>query len=184
LLRGLSDADSIVLDPHKGLFLPYGCGAVLVKEGERLKRSFASSADYLADVETLGGISASDYSLEGTRHFRGLRMWLSLTVHGLADYRAALEEKLLLARYAHARLQAIPGIEVGPQPELSCVVFRAAGGDAATKTLIARIVERGNVYISSTRLNGGLYARFCILCFRTHLEHVDRALEEVASSVE
>jgi glutamate/tyrosine decarboxylase-like PLP-dependent enzyme len=183
LLGGLGDADSIVLDPHKALFLPYGCGAVLVKDAELLKRSFASSADYLADVEEQGGISASDYSLEGTRHFRGLRLWLSLTVNGLARYRSALEEKLLLARYAHEQLQAIAGIEVGPEPELSCVVFRAAAGDAATKVLLGRIVKRGKVYVSSTRLNGTLHVRFCLLCFRTHLEHVDRALEEVATCI-
>jgi glutamate/tyrosine decarboxylase-like PLP-dependent enzyme len=183
LLGGMGDADSIVLDPHKALFLPYGCGAVLVKDAELLKRSFASSADYLADVEEQGGLSASDYALEGTRHFRGLRLWLSLTVNGLASYRAALEEKLLLARYAHERLQAIAGIEVGPEPELSCVVFRAAAGDAATKALLGRIVKRGKVYVSSTRLNGTLHVRFCLLCFRTHLEHVDRALEEVATCI-
>jgi glutamate/tyrosine decarboxylase-like PLP-dependent enzyme len=184
LLSGLRDADSIVLDPHKALFLPYGCGAVLVRDGDRLKRSFTSSADYLADVEVPSVLSASDYSPEGTRHFRGLRMWLSLTVNGLANYRAALEEKLLLARYAYDRLQGIDGIEVGSEPELSCVVFRASAGDAATKALIHRIVQRGNVYISSTRLAGQLHARFCILCFRTHLEHVDRALAEVATCVE
>src|SRR5205085_9265954 len=116
-------ADSIVLDPHKGLFLPYGCGAVLVKDAAALRNSFASSADYLADVEKLGGMSSSNYSPEGTRHFRGLRMWLSLTVNGLENYRAALEEKLLLARYAHEQLKTIEGIELGPEPELSCVVF-------------------------------------------------------------
>jgi glutamate/tyrosine decarboxylase-like PLP-dependent enzyme len=110
-------------------------------------------------------------------------MWLSLKLSGLANYRAALEEKLLLACYAHEQLQAIAGIEVGPQPELSCVVFRALAGDAATRTLITRIVERGHVYISSTRLDGRLYARFCILCFRTHLEHVDQALSEVAAGI-
>jgi aromatic-L-amino-acid/L-tryptophan decarboxylase len=183
VLSGIQDADSIVLDPHKGLFLPYGCGAVLVKDAHHLKKSFASTADYLADVDEPGGLSASDYSPEGTRHFRGLRLWLSLTMNGLANYRAALEEKLLLARYAYERLQEIAGIEVGPEPELSCVVFRARAGDAATKILIRRMVERGHVYVSSTRLNGTLHVRFCILCFRTHLEHVQRAVDEVATCV-
>ena len=181
LLAGASEADSIVLDPHKGLFLPYGCGAVLVKDGTRLRNSFAMDADYLADVNELGGISASDYSPEGTRHFRGLRMWMSLTVNGLANYRAALEEKLLLAKYAQEKLKTIDGIDVGPEPDLSCVVFRATAGDAATKQLIDRIVARGNVYVSSTRLDGKLHIRFCILSFRTHLSHVDQALADVAN---
>jgi aromatic-L-amino-acid decarboxylase len=181
LLGGMHKADSVVLDPHKGLFLPYGCGAVLVKDGAKLKSSFSSTADYLADVNELGGLSASDYSPEGTRHFRGLRMWLSLTVNGLQRYRAALEEKLLLATYAYERLKVIDGVEVGAPPDLSCVVFRACAGDAATKALIERMVARGNVYVSSTRLDGRLYIRFCILSFRTHLAHVDRALAEVAT---
>ncbi len=181
LLHGLHEADSVVLDPHKGLFLPYGCGAVLVKDGAKLRGSFASTADYLADVNEMGGVSAADYSPEGTRHFRGLRMWLSLTVNGLENYRAALDEKLLLTKYAYERLQTIDGIVLGPEPELSCVVFRASAGDSATKNLIGRIVKRRNVYVSSTRLDGKLHIRFCILSFRTHLAHVDRALAEVAT---
>jgi glutamate/tyrosine decarboxylase-like PLP-dependent enzyme len=180
LMRGISEADSIVLDPHKGLFLPYGCGAVLVKDAAKLRNAFASSADYLADVEGQGGLSASDYSPEGTRHFRGLRLWLSLTVSGLENYRAALEEKMLLAEYAFERLQTIEGIEVAPRPELSCVAFRAAAGDAATKDLLERIVKTRKAYASSTRIDERLYIRFCILNFRTHREHVDQALAEVA----
>jgi glutamate/tyrosine decarboxylase-like PLP-dependent enzyme len=183
LLSGINNADSIVLDPHKGLFLPYGCGAVLVKEGAKLRNSFASTADYLADVDQSGVLSSSDYSPEGTRHFRGLRMWLSLTVNGLENYRAALEEKLLLAQYAQEQLKTIRGIDVGPPPELSCVVFRASGGDAATKNLINRIVARQQVYLSSTRLGGQLHSRFCILNFRTHLAHIDKALAEVVACV-
>jgi aromatic-L-amino-acid/L-tryptophan decarboxylase len=81
-------------------------------------------------------------------------------------------------------LKTIDGIDVGPEPELSCVVFRATAGDAATKQLIDRIVKRGNVYVSSTRLDGKLHIRFCILSFRTHLSHVDRALQDVASCLQ
>lgn len=183
LLAGIQDADSVVLDPHKGLFLPYGCGAVVVRDGDRLRRSFASTADYLADVEARGGRSPTDYSPEGTRHFRGLRMWLPLTLHGLAIYRAALEEKLLLARYAYEQLQSLDGIEVGPEPELSCVVFRAAVGDSATRKLLRQVVDRGRVYASSTRLAGRLYIRLCILNFRTHLGHVEQAVREIAACV-
>jgi glutamate/tyrosine decarboxylase-like PLP-dependent enzyme len=183
VLNGLSQADSIVLDPHKGLFLPYGCGAVLVNDGAKLRKSFSSTADYLADVDQSGTLSSSDYSPEGTRHFRGLRMWLSLTLNGLENHRAALEEKLLLAKYAQEGLHKISGIEVGPEPELSCVVFRASAGDEATKNLINRIVARRQIYLSSTRLGGQLHARFCILNFRTHLSHVESALAEVAGCV-
>ena len=107
-------------------------------------------------------------------------MWLSLTINGLESYSKALEEKLLLAQYAQEQLKTMEGIEVGPEPELSCVVFRTSAGDAATKNLINRIVARRQIYLSSTRLSGQLHARFCILNFRTHLCHVDKALAEVA----
>jgi glutamate/tyrosine decarboxylase-like PLP-dependent enzyme len=94
-LQAMALADSVVLDPHKGLFLPYGCGAVLVKEGDLLRRAFSFTLSYLSDVEHEEP-SPSAYSPELTRHFRGLRLWMSLKVHGLERYRAALE--LLLAR--------------------------------------------------------------------------------------
>lgn len=181
LLSGVRDADSVVLDPHKGLFLPYGCGAVVVKDGERLRRAFASTADYLADVDAAGDASPADFSPEGTRHFRGLRMWLPLALHGLANYRAALEEKLLLARYVYEQLKTLDGIEMGPEPELSCVVFRASAGDAATRELLRRIIDRGQVYASSTRLEDRLTIRLCILNFRTHLAHVEQAVSDIAA---
>ena len=132
----------------------------------------------------MGGVSASDYSPEGTRHFRGLRMWLSLVVNGLESYRAALEEKLLLARYVYKRLKSIEGVELGPEPDLSCVVFCVSYGESATKDLISQMVKRRNVYVSSTRLNGKFHIRFCILSFRTHLAHVDRALAEVVTCLQ
>jgi glutamate/tyrosine decarboxylase-like PLP-dependent enzyme len=184
LLRGINQADSIVLDPHKGLFLPYGCGAVLVKRATLLRSAFASPADYLADVEKQGGISSSDYSPEGTRHFRGLRLWLSLAVNGLVNYRAALEEKLLLASYAHEQLKTIDGIQVGAQPELSCVVFCSAAGNAATQKLLERIISRGNTYVSSTFIAQSMAIRFCVLSFRTHRSHIDQAIADVRDCLE
>lgn len=181
-LAAIARADSVVLDPHKGLFLPYGCGAVLVREGERLRRGFAYMPSYLEDVRGEHA-SPSDYSPELTRHFRGARLWLSLELHGIERFRAALEEKLLLARLAQERLREMPGIEAGPEPQLSCVAFRAAGeGDAATDRLLARVLARGRVHLSSTRLDGRLWLRLCVLCFRSHRADVEVALEEIGAA--
>jgi glutamate/tyrosine decarboxylase-like PLP-dependent enzyme len=186
-LKGMERADSLVLDPHKGLFLPYGCGAVLVRDGRRLRASFASSGDYLADVadgDRGEAPSPADVSPELTRHFRGLRLWLSLKIHGLDRFVAALEEKLLLARLAYGTLAETPEVAVGPEPELSCVTFRAAGvpgpeTDERTARLLAGILARRRVHLSSTKLRGRLFLRLCVLCFRSHVEAVDEALDEI-----
>jgi glutamate/tyrosine decarboxylase-like PLP-dependent enzyme len=181
-LRAMALADSVVLDPHKGLFLPYGCGAVLVKEGDLLRQAFSFTLSYLSDVEHEEP-SPSAYSPELTRHFRGLRLWMSLKVHGLERYRAALEEKLLLARLAWERLRAMPRIDPGPEPELSCVAFRVRGDeDEPTRLMLDRILERGRVHMSSTVLGGRLYIRLCVLCFRSHRSDVEEAMNEIESA--
>jgi glutamate/tyrosine decarboxylase-like PLP-dependent enzyme len=184
LLAGMAHADSVVLDPHKGLFLPSGCGAVLVRDGEALRKGFASTSSYLSDVHTGADLSPTDYSPELTRHFRALRLWMSLKLHGTGPFTAALEEKLILARLAHARLDAMPALETVPAPELSCVAFRVRGdGDHATERLLAHVLDRGRVQMSSTRLRGRLYLRMCVLCFRSHLADVEEALTEIAGAV-
>lgn len=186
-LEGMRLADSLVLDPHKGLFQPYGVGAVLVRHAGGLKESLTFDPDYMRDVSDSGGRSPMDYSPELTRHFRAARLWFSLKLHGLTRFRSALEEKLGLARYAHDKLKAIPGLVVGPEPQLSIATFRVKGegkkADEATDRLQAKLLERGVVHLSSTRVNGQVYLRLCVLCFRSHLAEVDLALAEIKSQL-
>jgi glutamate/tyrosine decarboxylase-like PLP-dependent enzyme len=182
-LKAMALADSLVLDPHKGLFMPYGIGAVLVRDPARLKRGFSYQADYLVDALNDAERSPADYSPELTRHFRALRLWICLQVHGFAPFRAALEEKLLLAELAQERLRELPGVEVGPEPQLSAVLFRLEAGDDATREWLDRVWARRRVYFNTTRLDGKLYLRFCILCFRTHLDEVELALREVVETL-
>src|SRR5262245_59878018 len=183
LLAGMALADSVVLDPHKGLFLPYGCGAVLVRDGEALRKGFAFTSSYLSDVHAGADLSPTDYSPELTRHFRALRLWMSLKLHGLDPFKAALEEKLIRARRANECLTEMLALETGPGPELSCVAFRVRGDDdRATERLLGRVLERGRLQMSSTRLWGRLYLRICVLCFRSHLSDVEEALAEIAQA--
>jgi aromatic-L-amino-acid decarboxylase len=184
LVGGMEDADSVVLDPHKGLFLPYGCGAVLVRDGARLRGAFSFGGDYLEDVSDRERSSPADYSPELTRHFRALRLWMSLKLHGVERFRAALEEKLMLARHAYERLSDLTGLEMGPRPQLSIVSFRVRGeGDGATERLLKRILGRGRVHLSSTRLGGRVFLRMCILCFRSHLADVEAAIGEIEAAL-
>ena len=188
LIQGLERSDSIVMDPHKGLFLPYGTGALIVKNGELLQRSQYYEANYLQDaLSSTEEISPADLSPELTRHFRGLRMWMPLILHGLAPFRAALEEKIQLCRYFYHELEAIPGMERGPFPELSVALYRYVPRGADPNEFNARLlraVQRdGRIFLSSTTIDGVYYLRLAVLCFRTHLRHVDLALEVLREKI-
>ena len=105
LFKGIERSDSIVIDPHKGLFLAYGIGALLVRDVQPLFDSQRYSADYMRDADAATEeLSPADLSPELTRHFRGLRMWLPLQLFGVAPFRAALEEKVMLCRYFHEKI--------------------------------------------------------------------------------
>jgi aromatic-L-amino-acid decarboxylase len=184
LLDGMERSDSVTIDPHKGLFMTMGTGAVLVRDGQNLLKAFQSHADYLAGAETgsaASDVSQSDLSPELTRPFRALRLWLALKITGVAPFRAALEEKLLLARHFHEGLQGLDGFVAGPPPDLSVATFRyvPARGDANAfnERLIQGIQEDGRIFLSSTRINGQVTLRLAVLGFRTHLETIDLALE-------
>ena len=187
-LRGIDLADSVALDPHKTLFLPYGTGAVLVRDGRHLLQSFSASADYirpLGDSEV--GPSPADLSPELTRHFRALRLWLPLQVAGVAAFRAAQAEKLALARYFHARLEEIEGFDAGPAPDLSVVAFRyrpkQGDADSFNERLLRHLQEEGRVMLSGTRIDGRFTLRCAILCFRTHVGDVDEAIAALRRGV-
>jgi aromatic-L-amino-acid decarboxylase len=109
-----------------------------------------------------------------------LRVWLPLRLHGVAAFRAALDEKLDLAAHAYADLIRDPRLELPWPPDLSTVAFRLRGGDdGANLRFLDRINASGDVHSSSTRIGGRVLVRLCILSHRTHLGHVDRALEVI-----
>jgi glutamate/tyrosine decarboxylase-like PLP-dependent enzyme len=188
LFDGLSEADSIVLDPHKGMFLPYGCGAVLFKRGELLHRAFSHSGAYLQDRGALGSLPRSpmDGSLELSRPFRSLRLWLALKSTGPHAFRSALEEKLALAQYCYESLRAIAGVQVLLRPQLSILAFRFGGheldlqqSNQATKQLWTNLRQREDFFLSTTTLDDMFVIRIAILSFRTHLDTLDKLIEAI-----
>ena len=186
-LVGIDAADSVVIDPHKGLFLPYGLGVVLVRKIEDLKRAHHFEASYMQDAfHGPDEASPAELSPELTKHFRGLRLWLPLKLHGIAPFRACLEEKLLLAKYFHEEIQKL-GFESDLEPELSVVTYRwpieKGGTDDFNKRLLERVVADGRIFISSTILSGKYTLRFACLAFRTHLKQVDLLLEILKQKV-
>jgi glutamate/tyrosine decarboxylase-like PLP-dependent enzyme len=184
ILRGIESSDSVVLDPHKGLFLPFGSGAVLVREGRNLLGAHHYDASYLQDRDTLASrdeVSPADLSPELSRPFRALRLWLPLKFAGVAPFRAALEEKLLLARHFYERMRLEDGFEVGPLPDLSIVAFRylprRGDPDDFNRKLINVVQRDGRVFLSSTRIDGRFTLRVAILSLRTHLDTIEQAVE-------
>ena len=187
LFKGVERSDSFTIDPHKGLFLSYGLGAILVKDTEKLYASFSYTGDYMQDAfELAEEPSPADLSPELTKHFRGLRMWLSLQLLGTKAFRAALEEKILLCQYFHKEVQKI-GFEVGPQPDLSITVYRYVPtiGDANlfNQSILEAVRKDGRVFLSSTTIDGVFWIRLAVLSFRAHLEEVQLCLEILSEVV-
>jgi aromatic-L-amino-acid decarboxylase len=189
-LRGIERADSVVLDPHKTLFLPYGSGIVVLRDGRRLLAAHQHTGHYMQDaLREPGETSPADVSPELSKHFRGLRMWLPLIVLGVRPFRAALEEKLLLARYFREEIAAA-GFTVGPPPDLSIVTYRWAPAGAAPEEsdrLNQAIVDGsrrdGRVFISSTVVDGRFTLRMAAVSFRTHRRTIDLAVRVLREQV-
>jgi aromatic-L-amino-acid decarboxylase len=191
ILRGIERADSVVLDPHKGLFLPYGTGALLVRDGQALRRAHASSAAYLPAFQSDPDlVDFCELSPELTKPTRGLRLWLALKLHGAAAFREALQEKLELARWAARELATIPDIRIVAEPQLSLLAFRhePAGVEASrwnehNRALLRRINARQRVHLTGTTLDGEFAIRICVLSFRTHRDRVEACVEDLRAAL-
>jgi aromatic-L-amino-acid decarboxylase len=190
-MRGIGRAHSITLDPHKGLFLPYGTGSLLVRDGDALRRAHSVDATYLPPMQQdTELVDFCLYSPELSRDFRGLRVWLPIKMHGIEPFRRNLEEKLELAAWAADELRAIPSVEIAAEPQLSLVAFRVArpGWDMeATNELNRRLMrgvnERKRVYLTGTVLRGRFVIRICVLSFRTHYDRMRVALEDIRATI-
>jgi aromatic-L-amino-acid decarboxylase len=191
VLRGLARADSITLDPHKGMFLPYGTGSLLVRDGGALRRAHSVHAEYLPAVpKDPDFVDYSTVSPELSRDFRGLRVWLPLKMHGVGAFRRALDEKLDLAEWVVEELRTIPGLEIVAEPQLSLLAFRVVRPgleEAALGALNRRVMEavnaRGRVYITHTVVRGRFLIRICVLSFRTHRDRVQAAVEDLRAAI-
>ncbi|MBK9193043.1 MAG: aminotransferase class V-fold PLP-dependent enzyme [Crocinitomicaceae bacterium] len=181
--NGIEKADSLVIDPHKGLFLPYGLGAVLVKDKDALFHSHHYTANYMQDANNPDlPLNPADVSPELTKHFRGLRLWLPLQIHGIDPFVACLEEKLYLTDYFREELKK-RDFKVGPEPDLSVSYFwypaKGVDENVFNQKLMEMIHEDGRIFLSSTKINGKQVIRIAILSFRTKKETIDVCLEMI-----
>ncbi|MGH8559299.1 MAG: pyridoxal phosphate-dependent decarboxylase family protein [Methylococcales bacterium] len=191
-LRGLDRADSITLDPHKGLFLPYGTGCLLVREQNNLKKAHEIHASYLPPMQDdPERVDFCQISPELSRDFRGLRVWLPIKMHGIEAFRNTLDEKLDLAEWITERLETIESIEIIARPGLSIIAFkiRTLGNDykrsnELTRALLDRINSARRVLLNGTWLGEIFVIRICILSFRTHREQVLNCLNDIERACE
>ena len=191
-LGGIEHADSIVLDFHKGLFLPFGTGCLLVRDRAILSRAHSGDdASYLRDLHVHDSNDVhlpnfGDTSPEFTRPNRGLRVWLPLHLHGIAAFRDALDEKLDLAQHVYHALQELTQIRVFPNPDLSIIAFycRSANGnsaeeDIATEVLVKYVNRARRVFLATTRIHERTVARIAILNVRTTAAIIEDTLSMI-----
>lgn len=189
VMAGLERADSIVLDPHKALFLPYGTGAVLVRDGAALRDAHRVDADYLPPPAEDDLPDFHAVSPELSRPFRGLRVWLPVQLLGTAPFRDALEEKLDLTAWMFDRVRELPDIEILAAPQLSLFAFRlhppgleGEALDELNRRFLAGINRRGRVYLTSTMLPQGYALRVCVVSFRTHRERIEEGFKDIQAA--
>lgn len=193
VMRGMERADSATLDPHKTLFLPYGTGSLLVRDGQRLKQAHALTAEYLPAMQDAQEfVDFCQISPELSRPPRGLGVWLPLKLHGAAAFRRALDEKLDLAEWAARELHALePPIEVVAEPQLSTVAFRLRrqGMDRErlnhlNREFLGRINARNRVHLTGTMLGDRFVLRICVVSFRTHQDRMEQCLQDIKAALQ
>jgi aromatic-L-amino-acid/L-tryptophan decarboxylase len=181
LFAGLERADSVSVDAHKWLYLPKACGVVLVRDANVLVEAFAHDESYMLHDENER--LAVDTTLEYSRPFRSLKLWLAFRTHGAEAFRAAIERNLEQARMLVGLVEQAGDLELVGTPGLSIVPFRHLPGDgrdldAHNLELSRLLLEDGRVYVSPAIVDGHAVQRPCIVNFRTTDDDV-RALVDV-----
>ena len=189
--EGLEFADSISLDPHKWLYQPLDCGCLLYRSSEAAQRAFAHSGDYARSLtaDPIEGFAFFEESLELSRRFRALKLWLSLRYHGFAAFRESIRRDLSHAQRLAQAISNEPTLKLMAPVSLSAVCFQhmAAArsereGNEFNLALLKRVVQRGRVYLSNAMLHGKFCLRACIVNHRTTDADVDSVIPEVLAA--
>jgi aromatic-L-amino-acid decarboxylase len=187
---GLACADSLSLDPHKWLYQPTGCGCLLYRDSSAAQRAFAHSGEYaraLSD-DPIEGFAFFEESMELSRPFRALKLWLSLRYYGFQAFQESIREDLRLAQVLADSIDAEPRLERLAPVALSAVCFRYVDGggdtDALNRSILSRVVRRGHVYISNAMIHNKFALRACIVNHRSTEDDVRSVVSEVLASAD
>src|SRR2546425_1351171 len=191
---GLDLADSLSLDPHKWLYQSLDCGCLLYRDASAAQAAFSHTGNYAKalSADPVEGSAFFEESLELSRRFRALRLWLSLCYHGLQAFRVAIQKDLNFAQRLAASVAKQPGLELLAPVELSavCLRYRGTGSlsedelDRRNAAILKRVVQRGRVYLSNATLRGKFCLRACIVNHRTTEADVDEVVSEVLAAAE
>jgi aromatic-L-amino-acid/L-tryptophan decarboxylase len=185
-LRGIQQADSVTLDPHKWLYQPFECGCLLVRDGRRLREAFEITPDYLKDAVTgAREVNFADYGIQLSRMWRAAKLWVSLQYFGVSAFRRMIDRSMDLALLAQERIRRSPRLELLAPVSLSTVCFRRRfeglqdedRQERLNAGLGAGLEASGIGLISSTRLRGRFALRLCVLNHTSTSEHVERVLD-------
>jgi aromatic-L-amino-acid decarboxylase len=189
LFAGLPQADSISLDAHKWLYQPLDCSALLYNDAGAARRAFAYTGEYARSLsgDPVEGFAFFEESLELSRRFRALKLWLSLRYHGFGQFRAAIRADLGHAQLLARLITAEPALELVAPVELSTVCFRwkdasAAELDRRNAAILREVIRRGRVYLSNATVHGAFALRACIINHRTTDADIAAVVEEVAAA--
>jgi aromatic-L-amino-acid/L-tryptophan decarboxylase len=189
LLTGLDRADTIALDAHKWLYQPVDCAALLYRDPAAAQRTFAYTGEYAKSLsdDPVEGFAVFEESLELSRRFRALKLWLSLRYHGLDEFRAAIRQDLDHARLLAATVSAQPALQLLAPVQLNTVCFRWRQAEEAelnerNAAILSEVQRRGRVCLSNARIRGAFALRACIMNHRTTGADVAAIVEEVLAA--
>lgn len=181
LFEGIEMADSFIVDPHKWLFAPFDCCALLYRDPDAARRSHAQEAGYLAFLDAWGDWNPSDFAVHLTRRSRGLPFWFSLAVHGTDAYADAIDITMDLAVYAARQVDAADHLSLVMDPVLSVVVFERDGWDAQQyQDWSVKVMHEGDAFVVPSRHDGQPCYRFCFVNPRTTHADIDAIIERLA----
>ena len=183
--RGLEQADSLSLDPHKWLYQPLDCGCLLYRDAGRAQRAFAHSGEYARSLyaDPIEGFAFFEESMELSRRFRALKVWFSLRYHGLEKFREAIRDDLRHARMLADLVRETKELELLAPIELSAVCFRHRGGDNNfNERVLKQVIRRGKVYVSNAAIQGQFALRACFVNHRTTDLDVRQVVDEVLAA--
>ncbi|MFI1743786.1 pyridoxal phosphate-dependent decarboxylase family protein [Thalassobellus sediminis] len=186
LFNGVEKADSITIDPHKWMFSPYDCGAVIYKEPELAKNAHSQQGSYLDIFKDEGahGFNPTDYQIQLTRRVRGLPLWFSLAMHGTNEYKLAVERGLELAQIAGKMIEENPHVELVREPSLSCVLYRRIGWKPEDYThWTYENHKKGFALVTPTKWKNGdafeTVSRFCFINPDTTEKDIEMILDSM-----
>jgi len=189
---GLDLADSLSLDPHKWLYQPLDCGCLLYRSFDAARKAFSHSGEYARtlNADPVEGFAFFEESLELSRRFRALKLWLSLRYHGLSAFREAIRKDLAQARRLVESILNESRLELVAVGDLSAVCFRHRGSEGQSEeqvnrfnaALLKRIVKRGQIYLSNASLREKFCLRACIVNHRTTDVDIDAVVPEVLAA--